>query len=94
MTPTRESAETLALQCLGWLLANEELLPVFMGSTGAGEDDLRHGASDPAFLGAILDFVMMNDDWVVDFCASANVPTDAPLHARIALPGGEQEHWT
>ncbi|PVA09281.1 DUF3572 domain-containing protein [Pelagivirga sediminicola] len=94
MPTTRESAETLALQCLGWLLANDDLLPVFMGATGAGQDDLRRGASDPAFLGAVLDFVMMNDNWVIEFCAFAGVANDAPMRARHALPGGEQEHWT
>lgn len=94
MTTTRDSAETLALQCMGWLLGNEDLLPVFMGATGAGEDDLRRGASDPAFLGAVLDFIMMNDDWVIAFCASAGVPNDMPMRARTALPGGQQEHWT
>ncbi|HEY9038744.1 MAG TPA: DUF3572 domain-containing protein [Roseovarius sp.] len=94
MMYTRESAETLALQCLGWLLANDELFPVFMGATGAGEDDLRRGAGDAAFLGAVLDFLMMNDGWVVEFCTSAGVANDAPMQARCALPGGQQEHWT
>lgn len=94
MTTTRESAETLALQALGWLLTSDELLPVFMGATGAGEDDLRRGAADPAFLASVLDFLMLNDNWVIDFCASAGVPNDAPMQARMALPGGEEAHWT
>ncbi|MCQ0094078.1 DUF3572 domain-containing protein [Roseovarius sp. M141] len=94
MTNTRESAETLALQCLGWLLANDDLLPVFMGATGAGEDDLRRGAGDPAFLGAVLDFIMMNDDWVIDFCASVGAANDTLMRARAALPGGQEAHWT
>ncbi len=94
MMTTRESAETLALQCMGWLLANDELLPVFMGATGAGEDDLRRGAGDPAFLGAVLDFLMMNDQWVIEFCAFAGIANDMPMRARAALPGGQQEHWT
>jgi hypothetical protein len=94
MKYTRESAETIAIHCLGWLLANDELTPVFLGATGAGEDDLRSGAGDPTFLAGVLDFVMMNDEWVVDFCTSAQLPTDAPMHARSMLPGGQQEHWT
>lgn len=94
MLYTRESAEILAIQCLGWLLSNEELLPVFMGATGAGEDDLRRNAGDPAFLIGVLDFVMLNDDWVLDFCASAQVSNDAPMQARAMLPGGQEEHWT
>lgn len=94
MSLTRESADTIALQCLGWLLSNDELLPVFMGATGAGEDDLRAGARDPAFLGAVLDFVMMNDEWVIAFCTATGHATDVPMQARTALPGGQEAHWT
>ncbi|SEK55456.1 DUF3572 domain-containing protein [Roseovarius nanhaiticus] len=94
MNYTRESAETVALKCLGWLISNDELMPVFMGATGAGEDDLRRGAADPEFLGAVLDFLTMNDEWVVDFCRDAGLPNDAPLQARAMLPGGQVEHWT
>ena len=53
MTTARESAETLALQCLGWLLANEELLPVFMGATGAGEDSTEEVTADTDIAGAL-----------------------------------------
>ena len=94
MALSRENAETLALEALAWLLANDELLPVFMGATGASADDLRAGADDPAFLGSVLDFLMMDDAWVVAFCDGAGVPYDRPMAARAVLPGGEQVHWT
>ncbi|WP_296765217.1 DUF3572 domain-containing protein [Sediminimonas sp.] len=94
MTLPRETAETLALEALAWLLSNDELLPVFMGATGADVDDLRTSAGDPAFLGSVLDFLMMDDAWVVAFCDAAGVPYDRPMAARAALPGGEQVHWT
>ncbi len=94
MSYTRESAEVLGLQVLGWLASNEELLPVFQGSSGAGEDDIRQGARDPAFLGAVLDFVMMDDAWVVQCCDSLNVKYGSLMLARQALPGGEQVNWT
>ena len=42
----QDTAETLALQALGWLAANDDLLPVFLGSTGASEADLKTQASD------------------------------------------------
>jgi hypothetical protein len=91
---TRDSAETLALKCLGWLAGNEELLPVFLGSTGASEDDLRTGAQDPAFLASVLDFLLMDDAWVIAFCEAHALPNDAPMRARAALPGGQQVSWT
>lgn len=94
MLHSQESAETLALQALAWLAGQEELLPVFLGATGASEADVRAGASDPAFLAALLDFLMMDDVWVVQFCDSVGVPYDRIMQARHALPGGADTHWT
>lgn len=94
MTPSVEQAEIFALEALGWLLGNEELLPVFMGSTGVGADELRGNAGDPAFLASVLDFLMLDDAWVVGFCDSVGAPYDRPMAARMALPGGAQVNWT
>ena len=90
----RDAAETVGLRALAWLAGNDELLPVFLGSTGASLDDLRAGAGEPAFLGSVLDFVMMDDAWVVAFCDAAGLAYEAPMRARAALPGGGQVHWT
>ncbi|WP_022702682.1 DUF3572 domain-containing protein [Pseudorhodobacter ferrugineus] len=89
-----ESAETIALQALGWLVGNEDLLPVFLGATGASVGDLASSARQPAFLGSVLDFLVMDDAWVVAFCDAAGLPYQAPMQARAALPGGEQFNWT
>ncbi|WP_299409065.1 DUF3572 domain-containing protein [uncultured Roseobacter sp.] len=94
MMITRESAEVLALKILGWLAGNEELLPVFLGATGASETDLRAGASDPVFLGSVLDFILMDDAWVVQACDTIGAGYDTVFQARQALPGGEQVNWT
>ncbi|MFW2588043.1 DUF3572 domain-containing protein [Sagittula sp. SSi028] len=94
MAYTRETAETLGLQAMAWLAGNDELLPVFMGATGASEQDFRQNLQDPVFQGSVLDFLMMDDAWVVDFCDSIGIPYTALAEARMALPGGEQTHWT
>ena len=94
MAYTREAAEVLALGILAWLVGNEDLLAVFQGATGASDADLRAGAADPVFLGAVLDFVMMDDAWVVAACDSRNLPYGSLAEARAALPGGEQVNWT
>ncbi|MGZ2257563.1 DUF3572 domain-containing protein [Roseobacter sp. A03A-229] len=94
MTYTRETAEVLGLQVLGWLAADDELLPVFLGATGASEADVRAGARDPVFLGSVLDFLMMDDAWVVKACDALGVAYEAPMQARQALPGGAQVNWT
>ena len=95
MTPLgRESAEVLALEALSWLVGHEELLPVFLGASGASEADLRARAADPEFLGSVLDFLLMDDSWVVAFCDATSNVYDLPLRARAALPGGAQVNWT
>jgi len=94
MAPSREMAETLALRALEWLVGNDDLLPVFIGSTGAGIDDIKAGASDPDFLASVLDFLLMDDAWVVGFCDAQAMPYDLLMQARAALPGGQAVHWT
>lgn len=95
MTPlSRDSAEVVALEALSWLVGHEELLPVFLGSTGASERDLRESAQDPDFLASILDFLLMDDAWIRDFCAAKSYEPSFPLRARAALPGGAAVNWT
>lgn len=94
MADTRESAEALALRALEWLVGNDELLPVFLGSSGAGIEDLKAGAGDPAFLGSVLDFILMDDAWVMAFCDTQSLPYERLMRARASLPGGEAVHWT
>lgn len=89
-----ERAEIIALQALAWLVGNDELCPVFLGATGGSESDLRARATDPAFQASVLEFITMDDAWVVAFCDSAGLAYDLPLRARYALPGAEQVNWT
>ena len=94
MEYSTDAAETLALQALGWLVGNDDLLPVFLWASGASEADVKANATDPAFLAAVLDFLLMDDAWIIAFCDSANVRYDKIAQARAALPGGAQMNWT
>ncbi|SMX33160.1 DUF3572 domain-containing protein [Actibacterium lipolyticum] len=90
----QEQAETLALGALGWLVGNEELLPIFMGASGASIDDIKARAAEPEFLISVLDFLSMDDAWLMEFCDASGLSYEAPLQARQSLPGGAQMHWT
>lgn len=90
----QDRAEEIALIALGWLAANEDLLPVFMGASGAGPDDLRNGAGDPAFLASVLDFLLMDDAWVIACCEAAGMAYETLMQARQTLPGGALPNWT
>ncbi|WP_413876468.1 DUF3572 domain-containing protein [Albidovulum sp.] len=90
----QEAAETLALRALAWLVGNEEILPLFLGATGSSAADLRGRAADPDFLVSVLDFLLMDDAWVIAFCDAAGYGYGDPAAARQALPGGAETHWT
>lgn len=90
----QENAETVGLQALAWLAGNDEIFPVFLGSSGASAADVKARAEDPAFLAAVLDFICMDDAWVTGFCDSAGLAYDQPMRARHALPGGGEVNWT
>ncbi len=91
---TEDKAETIALQALAWLAADDELLPVFLGSTGASLQELGGCASDPAFLASVLEFLTMDDRWVVAFCEASGIGCEEPMQARQVLPGGGLPNWT
>ncbi|QDC10236.1 DUF3572 family protein [Oceanicola sp. D3] len=90
----RENAETLALKALAWLAGNDELLPVFLGSTGVSEGEVRARAADPEFLASVLDFLAMDDAWITGFCEAEGLDYTMPMQARAALPGGDLPNWT
>jgi len=89
-----ERAEHIAVSALVWLAANDDLLPVFLGSSGANAEDLRAQAENPAFLGSVLEFLTMDDAWVIAFCDEHTFKYEEPLMARYALPGSQAVHWT
>ena len=54
----QEQAEIIAIQALGWLVGEEDLMGVFLASTGTDVNNLKQSVGDPAFLIAVLDFLM------------------------------------
>lgn len=89
-----EVAQTLAIQTLGWIAADDEIFPVFLTATGASIPELRARAAEPEFLAAVLDFLLQDDRWVIAFCDAHGHPYSAPQSARAVLPGGGEQHWT
>lgn len=90
----REMAELIAVRALAWLAESDDLLPMFLSATGCDAQDLRSQSGDPAFLTSVLDFLAMDDAWIIAFCTAADLGFDVPMQARQALPGGREVHWT
>ena len=66
MTP--QEAEIYALKVTNWLISNQDLLDVFMRSTGVSEATIKSDFHDGVFLAAILDFLLLDDNWVIAAC--------------------------
>ncbi len=90
----REEAEMVALRALNWVLGPSELAEVFLGASGLAPQDLARRASEPEVLAAVLDFVLMDDAWVLALAQAEGLAPEQVIRARAALPGGELPHWT
>ena len=90
----REIAETRALEVLTWVLSEDDLIQVFMGATGASQNDLRSNTLSHEFLLSILDFVLMDDRWVISCSKFLNIDPSQIQLIRVSLDGGQKVNWT
>ncbi len=90
----KEIAETRALEVLTWVLSEDDLIQVFMGATGASQDDLRSNTSNHEFLVSILDFVLMDDSWVISCSKFMNIDPSQIQVIKMSLDGGQEVNWT
>ncbi len=89
-----ESAETIALQALGWLISDPDELGGFLNASGASSGDLAHLAREPRFLAALIDYILETDERVLACAGALGLAPTALGEARMALPGGRDPHWT
>lgn len=82
-----DTAETVALQALGFLAADDDILARFMALAGLSVDELRPRAGDPAFLGGVLDFVLEDEKLLLEFCETAQLKPATIARLRADLPG-------
>ena len=91
---TTDDAEIYALKAANWLLSNQELLDLFMGSTGVSENTIKSDIQNTVFLVAVLDFLLLDDKWVMEACDAMKLQPELMQTARLFLPGGDQVNWT
>ena len=86
----REVAEIVAVQALSFIAGDPERLGAFLAESGIGPETLRTAASDPHFLGNVLDFVLRDDATVKAFASASQLhPTN--IAAARQAPG--DPHW-
>jgi hypothetical protein len=93
-TMTPEEAETVAIQAVGFLAADEKRLDRFLALTGLGAGDFAEGVHEPAFLAGTLDHILSDETLLFLFCDHAGLPPEHPGIAHAVLAGGgNAEAW-
>ncbi len=89
MTPKEALPDphTLALQALAWLASDEERLVRFLNLSGLTPGGLRRTATEPASLGAVLDYLLAWEPLLMSFSEEHGVPPELIAQSRQRLPG-------
>jgi hypothetical protein len=91
---TAEEAASIGQDALIWLAGQPEALARFLDSSGLAPGLMRDRASDPEFLGFVLEFLLASDETVLAFAAETGLSPEDPARARRQLAGGEPPNWT
>lgn len=83
----RDAAEAIAAQALGFIAADPTRLGRFLAESGLGPENIRRAASDPAFLPAVLDFILAHEQDLIAFAAELGIEPRHVTAARRLLPG-------
>jgi len=83
-----EYAETIAAQALGFIASDPARLGRFLAESGLGPANVREAARDPAFLPAVLDFILAHEAELLDFATQLNIDAKYVGIARRALQDG------
>lgn len=79
-------AGAVALRAVAYIAGDEVLLARFVALTGCGGETLRQRLAEPAFLGAVLDFILGDEATTIAFAAHEGFPPETTALARAKLP--------
>ncbi len=71
-----------------------DVLSLFLYSSGSTLADFKAPTPSSEFLVAVLDFILLEDQWVLDCAEACHCDPNMIALARQALPGGAIVHWT
>lgn len=81
-------AESLAIEGLGFIAADPELLPRFLALTGIEAPSIRRAARELGFLAGVLDFIISHEPTLIRFAKAAGTTPDRVAAAMRTLPFG------
>lgn len=87
--PGTDAAEAIAIEALGFVAADEKLLPRFLSITGIEAHSIREAAREPGFLAGVLDFLLAHEPTLMAFCEASGRDPSSIGAARQKLAGGD-----
>jgi hypothetical protein len=85
---TRQNAETIAIEALGFVAADPELLPRFLAITGIEAQSIR----EPGFLAGVLQFILAHEPTLMKFSEASGLAPATVAGALRRLPLGDDSH--
>ena len=82
-----EEAEIIALNALGFLASEPERMQRFLELSGLSPEAIRAGASDPSFLGGLLDYLLTDQTLLLIFAEEQGQKPERNGQLRRKLPG-------
>jgi Protein of unknown function (DUF3572) len=91
-SPSRETAEMLAIQALAFIAEEPERMAGFLSTTGIDVAAIRAAARQPDFLVGVLEHMLGDESLLLAFAASAGLDPAEIARARSVLSGqGQRE---
>lgn len=87
-----QDAEALAIKALGFVAADETLLPRFLQLTGIEASAIRQAATEPGFLAGVLQFIADHEPTLMQFSEQTSTEPELVGAALRALPLGDKTH--
>jgi hypothetical protein len=84
---TREAAEMLAVQALGFIAEEPQSLSRFLDTSGISADRIRAAAAEPGFLAGVLEYMLADENLLRAFADRAGIDPANVARASTALGG-------
>jgi hypothetical protein len=86
-SPSRETAEMLAIQALAFIAEEPERMAGFLSATGIEPAAVRDAAREPDFLAGVLEHMIGDENLLIAFADSAGLDPAEIARAHDTLSG-------
>jgi hypothetical protein len=88
-----DDAQAMAIQILGWITGQPDLLSRFMALSGVDGGSIRQAAAEPGFLAGVTSFVMAHEPTLMSFCTENDVKVERVVACHHKIAGPDAESW-